>query len=154
MATTFIDTTAETLFAAPERVYEREPRGPADLEPVRVYRVEHPVHHIGPYNAPGRYGNSELERMYESHNDAAHPSPWRGNEFPREAYYNLTSEYRFAFETVDALRDWFFGYRAMLRRHGFVLAVYEVPRIAIYFGAHQLAFDERHARRVREVRIP
>jgi hypothetical protein len=122
-----------------------------------IYRVQHATSGIGPYNheSPGRRGE-KLENMAYSHNDRDHPAPWHGTEFRTDEARKISTHHRFGFESVDAMKEWFRGYRAELRRCGFVLAVYEVSTTDpdAFYGRHQVAFDPVRAVLVRTEQIP
>lgn len=136
---------------------------------MRFYRVSHASKrnayesdfYAGPYNGHG-LESDELDAMGWRHGDAVHP-PFTIDCFgptydvPCEAYYPFNddespehdcyvngcvknpADYVCGFESEEMLREWFSGYRAMLRREGFVLRVYDVPDAAVQRGRYQAA---------------
>jgi hypothetical protein len=122
---------------------------------VDVFRIEHPESHVGPYNhywTDYESGKYDLQ-MGEAHTgNLSTPGPRYPGEFPRP--WAITGEHKFGFESEAHLRQWFRGWRAPLRRCGFVLAVYRVPEPDVLFGVHQLAFLPHEATVDRVVRIP
>lgn len=123
---------------------------------VDVFRIEHPESHVGPYNhtwIDWETDKNDLD-MGEAHTgNTRTPGPFRTGEFP-DYGAGITGEHKFGFESEGHLRRWFQGWRAPLRRCGFVLTVYAVPEPDVLYGAHQLAFLPHAATVARVVRIP
>ena len=108
---------------------------------MRIYRVCHRTEinpetnlHVGPYS--GMSYTDEIYAMQDRHMNAEHPTMIRDIDWSDD----LVFMYRFVcgFAAVADLKVWFRRYRAMLRRHDFVMRVYDVPDRYVKIGSHQV----------------
>lgn len=102
----------------------------------RVYRVEHKDTGDGPYNS-GDSSHYTINGLHPTHsNSDDHPGVqvdvW---EFVSGVHYC-------GFSTLDQAHEWFKGFKQKLRRHGYVINVYEAPATGLYLGisGKQLVF--------------
>ena len=102
---------------------------------MKVYRVEHHESRMGPY-AHDEYSD-KLYKMARAHsNEETHPCPEQdGDVF-------MQDQHRCGFKSEKQLKRWFKGYRAALRRCGFVQVCMEVkPKDTLKGPKHQVVFD-------------
>jgi hypothetical protein len=115
---------------------------------MQIYRVEHKENKSGPY----RQMNNEMEEVLSKHSLYKKPTP-RNDLLLRPKWIAIPDStidnYRFGFESIEQLNDWFEAEeeRQMLHRFGFVIRVYEADDVLI--GMHQVVFNITKA-----VRIP
>jgi len=86
-----------------------------------VYRVEN-CHGNGPYMDR----TSGLNTMYYKHTGMNHPSPYND-----PALVAISINEYCAFDSPEALREWFKGYLRALKAEGFHIAVYEAKRARV-----------------------
>ena len=113
---------------------------------MKVFRIESGSGR-GPYCYP-----EDVQYWWDSsliarkHRDEKHPVPWQEG---------LELNDRFCgFAVIENLKEWFYGWRAKLRRAGFFMAIYEVPHRACEIGEHQLVFDRDQATLIERLEIP
>lgn len=134
--------------------------------------------HGGPYSGPATWDDAEgnLDRMCNAHSWVwDHPGmrldvdfrdtcdrydSWDDQDNYHDCYaegcVDSLSDFVCGFTSLDALRAWFHGYRAMLRREGFVLRVWDVPECDVRQGTYQAAarHEALSALTPRVLRIP
>lgn len=113
--------------------------------------------HAGPYC--GMISSDPLHRMAWAHTDDEHPSVRFDVDFPDEScdqygdtegdgYHDCFTNGRCmvsvydtvcGFTSVAMLEAWFYGHRAMLRREGFVMRVWDVQPEDVFEGDQQAA---------------
>ncbi len=106
---------------------------------MKVFRLE--KNGVGPYRYRTLYEvepNSRLEhllnRLCESHsNNDIHPTWWC------DGLKNLDSQ-RFAFSSLEKLRDWFSGFLERLAKVGFEIVEYEVSDYKTGASGKQITF--------------
>lgn len=111
----------------------------------RLYRVEDAAMH-GPFTSMGPTG---MERAgMDTLATNRRPMPYAdGITLAQED--SLGSRARYAFHSLDHLRQWFNSYeRARLMRAGYRVGLYDVPDHAIVRGVTQAIFDVSQAQRV------
>lgn len=113
---------------------------------VRVYRYQHSVSGVGPYNHDP-YGS--LNDMCLAHDDEEHP-PWQLDGPTVAAAAVGFGPYIGACPSREALDEWFDGWQDELAFAGFVVAVYEVSEAAILLSesGKQCAFRREEGKRV------
>jgi hypothetical protein len=98
-----------------------------------IYRVEHPVSLIGPYNYDGD-NREELMGMYDAHtSDSYHLSPYLDMSHP------VLQHELCGFRTMRQLFTWFGGWLPVLIRNGFKVAVYHDVKVTAE-SSKQLVF--------------
>jgi hypothetical protein len=106
-----------------------------------VYRVEKDG--MGPYANPNK--TKTIHKMVEKHRDNKHPTPNNDIFINRYIHYNEIC----GFSNVKSLKEWFFGYRAELRRLGYKMCVYD----AVATGKNQVVFLN-NSKRIKVLEIP
>lgn len=112
-----------------------------------VYRVEK--------NGIGPYRHDEVDdKLYckiSSHNSCYNrPGPIRDGI--SIGPYN--SDIHFGFKDIEQLKAWFKGARSALRKNGFNLVVYDVPKRWVYVGGKQVGFNMSKAWPMKTLKIP
>lgn len=113
--------------------------------------------HVGPYNTGGLAYSENLNRMAWRHADYLHPTVRVDVDFGEpcersddwdddtEEWHNCYSsgciknmgDYVCGFTSLDMLKEWFHGYRKMLREEDFVMRVWDIPAHEIIEGGSQ-----------------
>lgn len=127
----------------------------------RVVRIEHATYErevmdkrypAGPYAettfCQAEHGMSYLwmgDEDIECEGDCLHEwasrLSWDCSERRPVPYGHVEQHQFFAFRSVEAMREWFLGEFAALKRYGFVASVYEVPEQAVRHEAQQTLFE-------------
>lgn len=111
-----------------------------------VYRVE--KNGIGPYRHDGV--DEKLYCKISSHNsDNNRPGPNRDGISVRSS-----PDIHFGFKDIEQLKTWFKGARSALRKNGFNLVIYDVPKRWVYVGGKQVGFNMSKAWPMKTLKIP
>lgn len=126
---------------------------------VLVYRVEHTIFGMGPYqvrrfsDAPARLFDFAVE-MCEAHSwySGEGEDPWPST---REDGMERDEADYCGFESIERMREWFAGYGERLSAQGFVVNLYAVPGDYLQRGTtrRQVLFQKEHASLVRTVPV-
>ena len=112
-----------------------------------VYRVE--KNGIGPYRHDEV--DDKLWHKIASHNSGnSRPGP-RSDGISIGLY---KPDIYFGFKDIEQLKAWFKGARSALRKNGFNLVIYDVPKRWVYVGGKQVGFDMSKAWPMKTVKIP
>ncbi len=108
-----------------------------------AYRVEHPRSGKGPY----RTGHTDDHKCYGTYLCDKHngdPSKWPS---PSEDGITITGsdrrQYKFGFESLRDLRQWFRTELDSLHELGFVIALFDTQHPCTQVGSRQVAFLTR-----------
>lgn len=113
---------------------------------MKVWRVEHKKYKRGPYRLCEVVPEKSCESIgipgYSCDNK---PMPYNDGINNFESGSNQSV--RFGFESLTKLKDWFSDDELKsLKRHGFVVNVYSVPRNHVQVGGRQVLFRKRQSR--------
>lgn len=104
-----------------------------------VYRIEHPITHIGPYRSD--INTSLIDKMFDAHScyvSASHPTP------QREGFkYELLEKCVCGCKDMQQLKDWFGIFLKPLLKEGFTLTKYIVKTEGVHFGKYQTLIETK-----------
>jgi hypothetical protein len=110
----------------------------------RIFRVEHKVHKYGPFTCYSDHIRDmvawqQWRNYYIGDN---HPSPCMDKlDEDRRIYdWRVWSEWLFGCSNERDVAHWFKPIFALLKEHGWVLNIYEVPSKDVDFGSNQVVF--------------
>jgi hypothetical protein len=123
-----------------------------------IYRVECAKTFVGPYQS-GRIRNKEWSKRSHGDKDTPHPGEDKKlSEYGEEhGWFDgnvYIGNFLFAFISIDSLYKWFTdGEIRKLKKHGFVIAAYQVPSETLIRGTHQVVYtkDNVLSRKVLEI---
>ena len=94
--------------------------------------MEHKETRIGPYQ---QVSGTPLYEMCGQHAAMHHPTPYN------DGIETMTWDEYCGFVSREAIDKWFHGWKTKLHKHGYHIAVYEVPFELVKFGRLQVVFD-------------
>lgn len=103
-----------------------------------VYRMEHPIDNLGPYNS--QFATEETSELLIEQSSDTRPMAWRDGI--DEDYYT-SDDIVFGFKSLTQLRTWFSDALNTLTTAGFRIVKYFVPKNAVKYGGHQVVFNRR-----------
>lgn len=122
----------------------------ASMIKCKVYRIEHPMTGLGPYQSDKEYRSRITDAILKTHGgewDKDHPHPSDDNMGLILEDYD--GGLIFGFKDISQLTRWFDpALLDYLGADGYLIAVYDVWRKAMYFGSKQVGFDKRWSKRL------
>lgn len=116
---------------------------------MRVFRVEHATDKVGPFTCYGHVLReyAAWQHWRGSYIGDNHPSPCmdkldRDNSYEGNGW-KVWADWKFGCANEMDVAHWFKPIFALLKEHGWVLNIYEVPSRDVDFGTNQVVF--RHA---------
>jgi hypothetical protein len=115
-----------------------------------VYRIEHPSNGQGPYDSNMYEQPTNYWRMLEKHDlSDKHPSP-RGEFGPKAVDKDLYC----ALHSEERIKEWFHGFRGLLRNNGFKLMVFECEPVFYSEESGQILFKRLECEPIKIKNIP
>lgn len=90
---------------------------------------------VGPYRTDDPAINSAFEDMYEKHKNKSHPGIYR--DYSHLPSFIMHGNWACGFQSIELLRKWFRGYLRRLKKHGFKVVQYQVPKDKIFIARSQ-----------------
>lgn len=122
---------------------------------VKIYRLEHPIDHHGPYRLDSRHSSIDthkLDDMCSYHSYSSNEHPAGSDDIPE---WRWKSDYYFGCNTLNDLKWWFFNYWNDLKSMGFLVHEIEIDSVHVLQSksGKQIAFKKDKVLNINQLQL-